>query len=159
MSDRYCPYCGELVPSNSVTCPKCYGTIPNEPGTPKQQARQEKEERRERRRKETPVGEKPPRQYNSQTALALAVIPGFIGLLGLGQIYRDYRSMKGWFLMLLGLVIFTTGMMLLLHWTPSFAVNLLSSLSAFPVMLIYSILYIFAAADILIGRMFRIQVR
>ena len=31
MPERRCPYCNELVPSNSLTCPKCYKKIPVEP--------------------------------------------------------------------------------------------------------------------------------
>ena len=158
MTDRYCPYCGELVPSNSVTCPKCFRKVPDEPGAPRHEEHRERtEDRTERheRREEPRKKEKQKREYSSQAALALDVIPGFLGLLGLGQIYRDYKSMKGWFLLLLGLVLFTTGMMLLLHWTPSFLVNFFSSISAFPIFIIYTLLYIFAVADILMGKLFR----
>ena len=163
MADRYCPYCGELVPSNSVTCPKCYRKIPDEPGAPKQSRRAQREKRRSEDRRTAPRPERnrtgSRREYSRQLALALNVIPGFFGLLGLGQIYRDYKSMKGWFILLLGLVLFTTGMMLMLHVTPSFAVNFFSSLSAFPIMLLYALLYIFAALDTLVTSVFRIGFR
>ncbi|MBE6525672.1 MAG: hypothetical protein E7Z66_03805 [Thermoplasmata archaeon] len=97
MSDRRCPSCGEKVPSFSVTCPKCYKSIPrDEP-------------------KEKPNGykiiddDRAPsiRTVNRKTVLILALIPGALGLMGLGQIYqKDYR--KGFMFMIIGILLMTS---------------------------------------------------
>ena len=151
MSDRYCPFCGELVPSTSVTCPKCYRKIPTEPDVPK-------EERRRERQRDTPVGERPKRSYNKKVALALAVIPGFFGVLGLGQIYKDYRSTGGYFILLLGLLLFTGSMLLLTSHMHGVLMNILTTIGAFPLMLLYAFVFIGSVIDILLNSLFRMDV-
>ena len=83
MADRRCPFCGELVPSNSITCPKCFRKIPVEP----------EPVRKERR--ENPKNEQG-RRYSKKLALALTLIPGLFGILGLGLIYRNPRQKRGY---------------------------------------------------------------
>ena len=151
MSDRYCPFCGELVPSTSVTCPKCYRKIPAEPDAPK-------EERRRERQRDTPVDERPKRSYNKKVALALAVIPGFFGVLGLGQIYKDYRSTGGYFILLLGLLLFTGSMLLLTSHMHGVFMNILTTIGAFPLMLLYAFVVIGSVIDILLNSLFRMDV-
>ena len=151
MSDRFCPFCGELVPSTSVTCPKCYRKIPAEPDAPK-------EERRRERQRDTPVGERPKRSYNKKVALALAVIPGFFGVLGLGQIYKDYRSTGGYFILLLGLLLFTGSMLLLTSHMHGVLMNILTTIGAFPLMLLYAFVFIGSVIDILLNSLFRMDV-
>lgn len=151
MSDRYCPWCGELVPSSSVTCPKCYRKIPVEPEVPK-------EEKRRERMKDTPVGERPKREYNKTVAILLAVIPGFFGILGLGQIYRDYRRAGGYFILLFGLILFAGAMLLLTsHWH-GVLLSILTTIGAFPLMLLYAFVFIGSVIDVLLNSVFRMEV-
>ena len=151
MSDRYCPFCGELVPSTSVTCPKCYRKIPAEPDVPK-------EERRRERQRDTPVGERPKHGYNKTLALALAVVPGFFGVLGLGQIYRNYRNTGGYFILLLGLLLFTGAMLLLTSHMHGAFMNILTTVGAFPLMLLYAFVFIGSVIDVLLNSVFRMDV-
>lgn len=120
MADRRCPYCGELVPSNSVTCPKCYKKIPVEP----------EPVRRERRTSEEGGGRTPSRKI----ALALAVIPGFFGLLGLGLIYRNPRQKRGYMALVLGLLVFLVAV--------CFTVFIMTIFLAVPFWIIYALLYL-----------------
>ena len=139
------------MPSTSVTCPKCYRKIPAEPDAPK-------EERRRERQRDTPVGERPKRSYNKKVALALAVIPGFFGVLGLGQIYKDYRSTGGYFILLLGLLLFTGSMLLLTSHMHGVLMNILTTIGAFPLMLLYAFVFIGSVIDILLNSLFRMDV-
>ncbi len=152
MTDRFCPHCGEAVPSTSITCPKCYRKIPPEPEGPKEAKRRE-------RRKETPVGERPKRGYNRKVALVLAVVPGFLGILGLGQIYRNYRSTGGYFLLLFGLLLFTASMLLLTSHGHGAAIGILATLGAFPLMLLYALMFIGSVIDVLLNSLFRMDIR
>ncbi|MGN0098392.1 MAG: hypothetical protein ACI38Y_03585 [Candidatus Methanomethylophilaceae archaeon] len=151
MSDRYCPHCGELVPSTSVTCPKCYRKIPAEPEVPK-------EERRRERQRDTPVGERPKREYNKMVALILAVIPGFFGILGLGQIYRNYRNTSGYFILLIGLLLFAGALLLLTSHVHGMFMNILTTVGAFPLMLLYAFVFIGSVIDILLNSVFRMEI-
>lgn len=119
MADRRCPYCGELVPSNSVTCPKCYKKIPTEP----------EPVRRERRSSEG--GGRTP---NRTVALLLAIIPGFFGLLGLGLIYRNPRQKRGYLALVLGLLVFLVAV--------CFTVFIVTIFLAVPFWIIYALLYL-----------------
>ena len=150
MADRYCPHCGELVPSTSVTCPKCYRRIPADPVAATGG----------RRGGTGSKGTGAHRQgYDRRLALLLNLIPGFFGFLGIGQIYRDHRSSKGYLMLLSGLAIFALTMMLLLNITPG-VLSFLAKVSAFPLMLLYALMYIGAAVDILIDVVFsRVDIR
>lgn len=97
MADRRCPYCGELVPSTSITCPKCYRKIPSEP----------EPVRRESDSRKSEGG----RRYNPRIAMLLSLIPGLFGLLGLGLIYRNPRQKRGYVALLLGLCFFIAAVM------------------------------------------------
>ncbi|MBQ8179213.1 MAG: hypothetical protein IJ026_02045 [Candidatus Methanomethylophilaceae archaeon] len=153
MADRYCPHCGELVPSTSVTCPKCYRRIPAEPVVDTGRTRDGSGGTGSRDTGARRQG------YDRRLALLLDLIPGFFGFLGIGQIYRDHRSSKGYLMLLSGLAIFALTMMLLLNITPG-VLSFLAKVSAFPLMLLYALMYIGAAVDILIDVVFsRVDIR
>ena len=97
MADRRCPYCGELVPSTSITCPKCYRKIPSEPEPVRKETDGRKNEGR--------------RRYSPRIAMLLSLIPGLFGLLGLGLIYRNPRQKRGYVALLLGLYFFIAAVM------------------------------------------------
>ncbi|HIJ00654.1 MAG TPA: zinc ribbon domain-containing protein [Candidatus Methanomethylophilaceae archaeon] len=61
---RRCPYCGTEVPANSINCPGCYREIPRRIG-----------------------GEKTKKEKDPRIALLLALLPGALGIWGLGHIY------------------------------------------------------------------------
>ncbi len=95
MTERRCPNCGEIVPSLSVTCPKCYSSVPRNDDVPDMNG--PRTGNRE---------EKLPADKSVLIATLLAAIPGIIGLQGLGRIYLDYRSEKGWLFLIFGAVLF-----------------------------------------------------
>ncbi len=95
MTERRCPNCGEIVPSLSVTCPKCYSSVPRNDDVPDMNGPKPRE------REERIPGDK-----SVLIATLLAAIPGIFGLQGLGRIYLDYRSEKGWLFLIFGAVLF-----------------------------------------------------
>ena len=100
---RRCPNCGAVVPENSLTCPQCYAEVDRVlPDDPKKTAQEEFREHIERRNKKMPI------------SLALAVIPAFIGLLGLGLIYQDRRDPRGFRYLGTGLVLFLLPILMIL---------------------------------------------
>ena len=116
---RRCPYCGELVPSNSITCPKCYKRIPVEPEPVREEKRGPKNEQG--------------RTYNRKLALALTLIPGLFGILGLGLIYRNPRQRRGYVALLFGALFFVL---------------------AVPCWIIYVLMYLGCAALVLMDNVF-----
>ncbi len=130
MPERRCPYCNELVPSNSLTCPKCYKKIPVEPepaskydqGTRKEPSRDQKKLKR---------------------AIALDAVIGLFGLLGIGQLYLGSR--RGAAFLLIGLVFFLPAAVL------AFIVPFVSTFFAIPLFVIYALLYLAALADLVLG--------
>ena len=91
MADRRCPYCGERVPSNSITCPKCFKKIPNDP---------------EPVRDAGGSGPTAKKDRSRTIMLILAIVPAFIGLLGLGLIYKYPTRKRGYIALLVGLLVF-----------------------------------------------------
>ena len=100
MSNRRCPNCGELVPSLSMTCPKCYSAVPRA-DTPK-------------RKTPSPIKHETP-EKNMFVATMLAAIPGIFGLQGLGLIYLDHKESKGWYFLIIGAILFMS-MYLCVNW-------------------------------------------
>ncbi len=99
MSSKRCPHCNELVPSLSVTCPKCYNPVP-----------------RDDIPEERPTGSiEHKASKNMLFATLLAVIPGIFGLQGLGLIYLDHKESKGWYFLIIGAVLFMS-MYLCIDW-------------------------------------------
>lgn len=125
MADRRCPYCGELVPSNSITCPKCFKKIPKEPEPVREEGREKPRQERGR-------------HYNRTVALGLSLIPGLVGFLGLGLIYSNPRKKRGYFALALGLLFFWCAVLLTI---PLFSIFL-----AVPCWIIYVLLYLGCAA-------------
>ncbi|MDO5852476.1 MAG: hypothetical protein Q4Q62_00075 [Thermoplasmata archaeon] len=131
MADRRCPNCGELVPSNSITCPKCFKKIPVEP----EPIREERSSGSGKRRV--------PWTPNIKIAFILDIVLGFFGLLGVGQLYCGKR--RGFVFLVLGLLFFVCGALLI--WViPPFSLIL-----AMPFMILYVILYLGALADLFLG--------
>ena len=120
MADRRCPYCGELVPSTSITCPKCYKKIPAEP----------EPVRRESDRPKNESG----RRYNRTVAILLSLIPGLFGFLGLGLIYRNPRQKRGYVALVLGLLFFVAAM--------GFTIGVFTVFLAVPCWIVYVLGYL-----------------
>ena len=136
---RYCPKCGEAVPSNCLTCPKCYAKMPAEPV------------KKERRQEEQKVGSN---GKNDRVRRILSIIPGFFGILGLGHIYMDYRQSKGYIFLLVGLFFFVIGNFIL--WAPAdLFVWILKTPIGVGFILLYIITFIISVLDSASG--FRIK--
>ena len=92
---KKCPYCGEEVPTFSVTCPKCYREIPREETETKRSSGYS-----------VPNDRVPAtKTYNRTLILILAIVPALIGIMGMGQIYQG-RVEKGIKFLVVGLLSF-----------------------------------------------------
>ncbi len=130
MADRYCPYCGELVPSTSLTCPKCYKKIPNvKPETRSSEGSGGSSSKSS--------GTKTGGGSSDGIALLLAIIPGIFGILGLGMIYKNHSSRMGIIFLILGILTFIV--MLLIF---SSSIPILNILFAIPFGIIYGLLFL-----------------
>lgn len=130
MSDRRCPYCGDLVPSNSLTCPKCFKKIPVDP-----------EPSRNEGTSDSSKGNKVHRQ--KKVALILDAVLGLFGLLGIGQLYLGRK--RGAAFLIAGLVFFVPATVLL------FIMPFISTVFAIPLFVVYGLLYLAAIADLILG--------
>lgn len=139
MSQRKCPHCGELVQSNSLTCPKCFKSIPREESvdTSEYVINDEKGKR---------TGSKSP----NLTAF-LAIFPAFVGILGLGMIYQDPRSSKGYWFLIAGLILFLPFLALFFTMLDS---GFLSAILLFIALVIIILIYISAAIAAFVETMF-----
>ncbi len=127
---RYCPKCGEPVPSNCITCPKCYAKMPSEPP---QQYREEKRETK---------------HTDSNTLrLIMVIVPALFGFLGVWQIYRDYHRPFGYFMLLFGFVFFWLGNLLLFSLAPDIIVSIFKNFTAVGFLFLYIILFLITLAD------------
>jgi len=143
MSQKKCPHCGEYVHNNSINCPKCFKEIPrNRSITPEYVI---KEDKKERQRK-APAA-----------AVLLALIPPFFGLLGLGIIFMDHKDRKGYWFLLIGLVLFLPLTALFFLMLRS---GFISAILLFIVFLVIFLIYVSAAVaafiETLFGSVFRI---
>ncbi|MCL1979196.1 MAG: hypothetical protein FWG60_03460 [Methanomassiliicoccaceae archaeon] len=129
MTQKKCPYCGEYVQKNNLTCPRCFREIPREP-TPNVR------ERTADGNKKGLFGKIP------AAAVFLAVFPAFIGLLGLGLIYLHPKDKKGYWFLVAGLVLFWGFLALFLKMLNS---GFLSAILLFVVLVIFLLIYISAA--------------
>ena len=127
MADRYCPYCGELVPSTSLTCPKCYKKIPVVDPTPRSSG-----ESGGSSPKGSGSGDK-----NGIIALLLALVPGLFGVLGLGILYKNHSSRGALALLVIGIVTFIVACLIL-----SSSIPILNVIFSIPFWLFYALLYI-----------------
>lgn len=116
------------MPSNSITCPKCYRKLPNEEPGPSSSV----------------VGKAGwaagRLKGNPRIALALDAVLGLIGVLGIGQLYLGSRR----FLMvtLLGLLVFVAAVCL--------TVFVFTIILAVPLWIVYALLYLGTLADLLL---------
>ena len=134
---RYCPKCGEAVPTNSLTCPKCYAKIPPEPVKAEPNSSQD--------------GKRILGDKNRLILLILSVVPGFFGFLGLGQIYRDYTQKRGYVFLLFGLLFFWTVIGLTtLPWP------IINIILAFPPALLYLLVFVISVLECMSG--FRLSI-
>ena len=131
MAERRCPNCGELVPSNSITCPKCYKKIPVEETTPR--SRDDESDRKDR----------PRFKANRKVAILLNAILGLFGITGLGQLYCGQK--RGALVLLVGLMFFCAAMALLV------VIPMVSWILSVPFFILYAIVYLVSLADIVLG--------
>jgi len=127
MKQNRCPYCGEYVQKNNLTCPKCFKEIPREPSKISENVAKEGK----KRSGNVPI-----------VALLLAAVPAFVGLLGLGMIYLHPKDSKGYWFLLAGLLLFLSSMSLLYIMRHS---GILSAILLLAAIVILTIIYISAA--------------
>lgn len=134
-----CPSCGEPVPSNSLTCPRCYASIP--------------------RREEKPIKEKPVRKTvvkSKLVSILLAVLPAPFGLLGLGLIYEDYKDRRGWAYLIFGLVVYVMLITFIMLWARGEIIaKVLSTVMAFIMAIVYISAFFAQIAETKFGSIFK----
>ncbi len=130
MADRYCPYCGELVPSTSLTCPKCYKKIPVMDPEPRSTGGSGGSS--SKGKSSGSSGGK-----SETIAVLLALIPGLFGILGLGMLYKNHSSRSGIIFLVLGLLTFIVAVLIL-----SSSIPILNILFAIPFGIIYGLLFL-----------------
>jgi len=137
--NRYCPYCGASIPDNALTCPNCYKQVSRNPDAGRQN------------------------QYNTYTddgsqrlghshksrslTMLLATVPAFFGILGLGQLYQDYRNGKGWIFLILGLIFYTVLVLMILTVAGN---GLVAALLLTIAIIIFALLYLSTAVAALV---------
>lgn len=141
MTLHRCPHCGEYVPSTSKKCPKCYRTVP-----------ECSVDRREYGRPATRnTGEK-----SKTFAFLLALVPGIIGLQGLGLIYLNYRRERGWYFLIVGLILFLSLLACASWWDSVGSLTRVLLIFAMIVLaLIYISSYLAQLAETRLGSVFR----
>ena len=77
----------------------------------------------------------------------LSIVPGFFGILGLGQIYRNYRQKRGYVFLLLGLFFAIGAITLLLFPIPEFFVSVFKTIAGIGMGFIYAILFLLSVLD------------
>jgi len=136
MSQKKCPHCGEYVQSNSLTCPRCFREVPREPPA----RREEHADRGKGTSKDVPTA-----------ALLLAVIPPFVGLLGLGLICLHPKDREGYWFLAGGLMLFLPFLALFFLMRDS---GFFSAVLMFVALVIILLIYISAAAAAFIETVF-----
>ena len=148
ISERRCPECNDLVPSNSITCPRCYKAVPRDEkpaGTGRSAQKTDTYRIQETRVKDMRI------------AMLLAIIPGVFGIQGLGLIYLDYKESRGWIFLLIGAVLFLSliGMVTLWNDVGSFTrVVLIFTMIIFAVLYLSS--YVAQLAETRFGSVLRL---
>ncbi|MCQ2056191.1 MAG: hypothetical protein MJY64_01795 [archaeon] len=139
MANRRCPYCGEIMPSFSLSCPMCYRSS---------HAKEEKEMEGLR------ISSPRIKTYNRKIIVLLALLPAAIGFGGMAQLYmKDYKK-AGRFLFA-SLPAYTSMIIL------SSGISSLGHASATVLAIICTILfvmsYLMQAFDALIGSIFSVN--
>lgn len=142
----FCPHCGVAVPSNCISCPKCFREIPrggDPPRGPVYDAAKEDTGRI--------------RSPSRKIVMLLATLPVLFGLLGLGQIYINYKDSKGYMFLIAGLILFWSSMHLIRTLSDTgFFVSVLMFAGLAILMLIYVSAAIGAFIDAAIGSVFTV---
>ena len=137
MSNRRCPYCRELVPEFSVNCPRCYRNISDGANIGR------------------PVDEGMApsiKTVDRRTIAMLALIPGAIGIMGLGHFYqKDYR--KGCMFLCMGIVMMAAIVTLMTGISAS-ASGVFSVILTVFMVISYIGTYVVQAADAIIKSLF-----
>ena len=128
MKQNKCPYCGEYVQKNSLTCPKCFREIPREPADVGEYTFNE-----DNRKRTGKVSGLP---------LLLSIFPPFVGLLGLGMIYLHPKSSKGYWFFVAGILLFAASLTLFYIIRHS---GFFSAILLFVALIIILLMYISAA--------------
>lgn len=139
MADRRCPHCKELIPEFSVNCPRCFRSVP-----PKASGRR------------TVDDDMAPsvRMANRRAIALLALIPGAIGIMGLGHFYqKDFR--KGAMFLCMGLVMMMAIVILVTNISASVSGVFSVILTVFVVIMFIGT-YLLQAFDAIVRSMFTI---
>jgi hypothetical protein len=143
MNQKKCPFCGEFVHGNDLTCPKCFKAVPREQSIKETQCASNKKTREKGR--------------VSGAALLLAIFPPIFGLLGLGIIYKDHKDRNGYWFLIAGLLLFLPSIWILFTMLRS---GFFSAVLLFIVLVILSLIYISAAVaaflETIFGSVFKV---
>jgi hypothetical protein len=154
---RFCPYCGVAVPSNCVTCPKCFKNLPREDGT--ENSSQNEFIDGKITREKTEVHDEGVKivKKNRKLMLILAIIPAFFGVLGLAQIYREYRNHLGYFFLIVGLILFIPSVFLIMGvWTTGVFIGIFRIVAYIILTLLYLSAALASVLDAAFGSVFKI---
>lgn len=140
MADRRCPYCKERVPEFSINCPRCYRDIPPEVSG----------------RRPIDDSRAPSVHTVNRRAIAmLALIPGAIGLMGLGHFYqKDYR--KGAMFLCMG-VLMMTAIVILVSGISASVTGVLSIVLTVFMVIMFIGTYLVQAFDAMVRSLFTIR--
>lgn len=142
MTSHRCPHCGEYVPSTSTKCPKCYKSVPNNSVY-----------KRDYNRPSDPDT----RGKSNTLAFFLALIPGIIGMQGLGLIYLDYKRERGWHFLIVGAILFLSLLACVSWWDSVGSITRVLLIFAMIVLsLIYISSYLAQLAETRFGSVFRL---
>ncbi len=146
MDQNKCPYCGVLIPTNSLTCPKCFKNIPREDTSKKEEYIIHDE----------PKSSQTKSKKNDFT-LFLAIIPAFVGILGLNQIIHDPKDSKGYMYLIIGLILFITSVVLFVNiWHNGIWSAFFMTIAWIMISFIYIIAAIGVLIDAIMGSVLRI---
>ena len=140
MADRRCPYCKERVPEFSVNCPRCYRDIPPEASgrTPIDDARAPSVN-----------------AVNRRAVAMLALIPGAIGLMGLGHFYqKDYR--KGAMFLSMG-ILMMAAIVILVSGISASVTGVMSIILTVFMVIMFIGTYLIQAFDAIVRSLFKIR--
>lgn len=152
---RFCPFCGVAVPSDCETCPKCFKKLPFE-GQSESTVFEDGNVTREK----TEQKQESPRLgagKNRTVMLLLSLVPAFFGVLGLAQIYRDYRDRSGYVFLLVGLVLFIPSVIIIFGlWDNGAFVGIFKLLSYLILTVLYLSTALASVVDAVFGSVFKV---
>jgi endogenous inhibitor of DNA gyrase (YacG/DUF329 family) len=137
MNQKKCPFCGELVHRNDLTCPKCFKEVPRDQSVDETRYASNKNSREKGK--------------VSGAALLLAIFPPIFGLLGLGIIYKDHKDRNGYWFLIGGLLLFLPSLWILFTMLRS---GFFSAVLLFIVLVILTLIYISAAVSAFLETLF-----